>query len=230
MRGYRSLGALIATLMLAACNSPTAPEVKEDEHQPVREFFFAQWDSALTIQHLEDSSADGNYRIKIIRESITEPWVLETAERLYPTRQTLEGLYPFETLPPDIASLPDTASVWWLNEFDGTRIPVANTAAAVQYYLDLSYDFGHGDFSGTHGFPMLSSSFTYFATAAHWEEFRGRDTTYHYVDVAQMTLVWDQYCGPLCAMYFESSRIVILGYGGKVLEVIGDGPSFIIVS
>jgi hypothetical protein len=48
--------------------------------------------------------------------------------------------------------------------------------------------------------------------------------------VVELTIKWEQYCGPLCAMWINKKRIVVFNQAGQLLRVFLDGPVSVAVS
>ncbi|MEM1127970.1 MAG: hypothetical protein AAGI71_15080 [Bacteroidota bacterium] len=175
-----------------------------------------------------------SYRTSIVREATShvEADLIAQAEAVYPPRDSVLAHVP----PERHDRIPETG-YWYLDSFDGVRIPYALTGDAVTYYSDLIDALEAGE-----QLPFLTeASLEYRATASFRETytFDGQDpltlealpsVSFERVHVVEMSLAWYQYCGPVCAMWINHSRIVVFDEAGTLLQVFLDGPRPIAVS
>ena len=113
--------------------------------------------------------------------------------------------------------------LWSCKNFDGVLIPYIITKSAVDYYLKVSKEFGKKRPREPFWSNMKSSSLMYSASITRKESYQTGEVTRKDVYVVSMKLEWSQYCGKLCAMWFEKSRTIVLNQKGEVLAVEGDG-------
>lgn len=119
---------------------------------------------------------------------------------------------------------------WWCSDIDGVRIAEAITSDAVAYYLALSEAFRKGHFRSIGVVPMSSSLLAYEARSEWRDSFVADGVEHRDVHVVTMSLEWSDCCGELCAMRFKKFRTVVVGSGGQVIVVTGDGPPEVAVS
>ena len=148
--------------------------------------------------------------------------LLLVAEATYPSRDSV--LRAFGGTAAERRALERETGLWWVSSFDGTRIPFAITASAVEYYLSRSQEL-----RGNQRFISLSR-LQYRATISFHADFALDGIRYSNAYVAELRLGWSQYCGSLCALYVTKQRTVVLTPSGVVLRVKGDGVEPVLVS
>ena len=121
--------------------------------------------------------------------------------------------------------------LWWYGDFDGVRLPYAITMDAVRYYLNLTQTLGQGKPPVPGGIKMKRSTFRYSATISSRPQTISRDgRVFRDAFVVTMKLSWSDYCGSLCACWFDLERTVVLRRDGTVLCVFGDQRPMVTVS
>lgn len=177
----------------------------------------------------DETSAEGEYKITIVREygNPQEAKLIQLAESTYPGRDDV--LAAAQSAWVRKAVLP-AEQLWWYDSFDDVRIPYAVTGDALRYYRDLTLAFRGGDFSGSNNIPMLNSNLDYKATVKHHESYTAGGKAFQDVTLVSLTLTWGQYCGSECAMYFKKEREVVFDRSGKILAVLFDGKTGVLVS
>ncbi len=123
-----------------------------------------------------------------------------------------------------IAAAEAGPKVWWSQEQLGVRVPTAITADAVTYYSDLVGNYGKQVLkSSAEPFSQLD----YHAGIQLHKEFKLGEKTFANVHVVTLKLTFDQYFAatPADGMHFQKERVVVLDATGKVLSILGDGPT-----
>ena len=120
--------------------------------------------------------------------------------------------------------LPDKGPVWWYKEELGLRIPYALTGEAVAYFTGLVRRYGKESFTR---YTEPSSRVEYTAKVAAHESFTHEQATFAGVRVVTLKLKFSQ---NFCAtgtegLAFEKERTVVFDAAGKILAIIGDGPT-----
>ena len=126
---------------------------------------------------------------------------------------------------------------WFFEAFDGVLIPYAITSDGIEYYDSLIDTMTAGNKFKF----IINATFEYHAEIEFKETytFEGNSlfnneplptVSYERVYVVSMTLKWDQYCGPLCALWISHQRVVVFDEFGNPLNVFYDGPIPIVVS
>src|SRR5262245_66397979 len=91
---------------------------------------------------------------------------------------------------------------------------------AVRYYLRLTQALGRGDTTQTNGIRMKRSEFSYHANISRHEATYSRDgRVFKDVYVVEMGLKWSNYCGPICACFFELDGYVLVRLDGSIVCV-----------
>jgi hypothetical protein len=171
--------------------------------------------SPLTFKELNRSGPHG-VTIRRRFADQKEERILQIAEATYPTGiKVKEG---FDSRGGRVG----INRLWWCDSFDGVRIPFAITKSAVDYYLDVSTEFGKEKPKDSFWPNMKSSELLYSASVSRKATYRVGKSNLKNVYVVSMDLAWSQYCGPLCAMIFSATRNVVLNEEGKVLAVEND--------
>jgi hypothetical protein len=182
---------------------------------------------------LREVRAEGRFRAEIVRTARDpgEVQLIESAERLTPDRITILRADSGETRGPLLESLSRAAAVpgdrWWYTAFDSTWTPFAVTGAAVTYYLGRLRVLSERDGLFAEKLPA--------GAAKHHGELRytasvSRADSAGVAYVVHLTLRWSYWCGMLCAMHFEQTRLVLFDAAGKIIRVQGDGKPSVIVS
>lgn len=122
------------------------------------------------------------------------------------------------------AKLPEKGPLWWYKEELGLRIPYALTREAVTYFTSLVKKYGQESFTR---YSEPSSQVEYTATVAAHESFSHDQSTFANVRVVTLKLKFSQ---NFCAtgtegLAFEKERTVVFDAAGKILLIIGDGPT-----
>ena len=182
---------------------------------------------------LREVRAGGRFRVELVRIAriARELELIETAERLTPDRTTILHATSGETLGPPLESLRLAAAApgdrWWYDSFDSTWTPYAVTGAAIVYYLgrlrELSERDGLFSAGPSDGTPKHRGELRYTASVS-------RSDSAGAVYVVRLTLRWSYWCGELCAMTFEQTRLVLFDAAGKIIRALGDGKPSVIVS
>ncbi len=171
---------------------------------------------------IKKSNRSGSHTVYISRRFANEgeEKLVRIAEAVYPARSevTQKG-DPIRKTEAGVSK----ERLWWCKEFDGVRIPYAITKSAVAYYLEVSKEFEKKKPREPFWSNMKSSSLMYSASITRKESYQTGEVTRKDVYVVSMKLEWSQYCGKLCAMWFEKSRTIVLNQKGEVLAVEGDG-------
>jgi hypothetical protein len=159
------------------------------------------------------------HRITIHREAsdAAQEKMIATAEAARPDAVTLRKAIGDGPEPKDV-------SQWWYREELGIRIPFAVTAEAVEYYTKRVGDYGKQEFKR---YIEPSSSVHYHASVAFHAQFGHDDRKFADVHVVTLNLVFKQNFAATGTegMEFTKERKVVLDSKGKVLAVIGDGPT-----
>ena len=165
--------------------------------------------------------------VRIARDSI-ERELLARAEALMPSADSIERPAALVTGSGHIAALKEAKAMpgerWWWRDWDGVRLPFALTGAAVAHYVEKV----RGLAAGPNPF-------------ARWNEGVGHRAMVDYTAAVEprgaagghrvrMQVKFSFYCGPLCALSFDHSRVVEFDPAGKPIRVEGDGPPSYIVS
>jgi hypothetical protein len=191
-----------------------------------REFVIDKNDLANPLTFTELKEDSGPFTIHASRRfaNAKEEEMLRIAEAAYPIPHEIQ----WATRGSPGALIPISRQ-WWCSDFDRVMIPYAITKGAVSYYLKATEEFKQGG-----GDPlrpkMQSSQFGYTASISRQETYSLGNNVLKNVYVVQMEMVWQQYCGPLCAMGFGASRTVILSEDGNVLAITGDKCTAALVS
>lgn len=119
---------------------------------------------------------------------------------------------------------------WWCSAFDGVRIPYAITRSAVAYYLDVSEGFRTNNPRESLQPKMKFSNLIYSARLSWKERYKLGTAEFRNVYLVSLELAWMQYCDPLCAMMFATSRNVVVKDDGSVLAIENDTCAPYIVS
>lgn len=182
---------------------------------------------------LREVRAEGRFRAEIVRTARDpgEVQLIESAERLTPDRITILRADSGETRGPFLESLSRAAAApgdrWWYTAFDSTWTPFAVTGAAVTYYLARLRILSERDGSGAEklpaGAPKPRGELRYTASVS-------RADSAGVAYVVRLTLRWSYWCGMLCAMHFEQTRLVLFDAASKIIQVRGDGKPSVIVS
>lgn len=208
------------------------PPKSEGEHPHAGPYVFS-----LTARDVEvvyrGSGQDTTRRAfvaKVHREfrDPVEERLLRIAEETYPPTKAVLLVTDERA---DRTALSQVKRLWWYGDFDGVRLPYAVTMDAVRYYLGLAQAMGRGETAETRGIPMIQCNFSYSARISPGPtKFdrggRGFDGVY----VADLKLEWSNYCGNLCACWFQLDRTVVLRPDGTVLCVFGDRRPRVLVS
>ena len=187
--------------------------------------------------------ARGRFRASILRvaANANDARLIAAAEQLYPTPDAIIAIATTDDernrLSATAAGVPtDTLTVaqrtagnprdrWWLDAFDGTWIPFAVTAGAVDYYLGRLRDYAAGHspfgFSATDGADR--GSLSYAARVVPSSE-PGIDR------MVELQLRWNYWCGMLCAIEFIHTRRVLFDAVGRPVRMEGDGRPTVVVS
>jgi hypothetical protein len=122
------------------------------------------------------------------------------------------------------ATLPNTGKLWWYKEELGLRIPYAITSDAVAYYTELVKKYGKAAFNR---YSEPSSRIEYDAAVAFHTTFTHEKKSFTDVHVVTLKLRFNQ---TFCAtgtegLEFTKERTVVINAAGKVVHIIGDGPT-----
>lgn len=122
------------------------------------------------------------------------------------------------------AKLPEKGPLWWYKEELGLRIPYALTGEAVTYFTSLVKKYGRESFTR---YTEPSSRLEYSATVATHDSFSHEQSSFANVRVVTLKLKFSQ---NFCAtgtegLAFEKERSVVFDADGKILLIIGDGPT-----
>ena len=119
---------------------------------------------------------------------------------------------------------------WFYSSFDGIYIPYAITKEAVEYYSNLIDQFNANKSDSF----FQTAELVYSASVEFHENYlspsansRGEPVTpeeFESVYVVKLILEWEQYCGPVCAMWINKERIAVFDETGQLLDVFLDGP------
>lgn len=190
---------------------------------------------------LTEVLAHGRFHASVLRVAANpnDARLIVVAEQLYPNPEvilaaatteerkrllaTARGI-PLDTLKFPQRAAGSPADRWWLDAFDGTWIPFAVTAGAVDYYLGRLHEYaavrspsGFSETDGDHA--------SLFYTA--------RVIPGNAPDVArivELELRWEYWCGLLCAMGFTHTRRVFFDAAGRVIRIEGDERPAVVVS
>jgi len=117
---------------------------------------------------------------------------------------------------------------WSSGYFDGVKIAEVISGRSIKYYQDLSAAFQRK--VRTTSIPMISTSFGDKASVQKLKDFEINGD--HYADcfVVTMNLAWNQYCGSLCAMGFDLTKVVVFDTQMKPLALYTERNSNVWVS
>jgi hypothetical protein len=193
----------------------------------VLSFFFRLFAGSvlLIISCLQEPRTPGPYVVNVERhfQNAQEEGLIGLAEAACPSIDALAGECA-------VFDGPDHDCHWWCDSFDGVLVPYAITAEAIQYYTELVHTFEAAAAEDPQNAFMLSASLSYSATIGFHETVEIEGTTFTRVYKVDMTMDWSDYCGPLCAMFFDKTRTVLLTESGEVVGIWGDGPTDFAVS
>jgi len=155
--------------------------------------------------------------------------LIEKAEAYYPPRDSVvEAAYSQMEIP--------DSNYWFYSSFDGTYIPYAITKEAVEYYSDLIDQFN----SNKSDSFFFTAEFVYSASVEFHENYQSPSANsreeaivpeeFESVYVVKLILEWEQYCGPVCAMWINKERIAVFNENSQLLDVFLDGPISVPVS
>jgi hypothetical protein len=155
--------------------------------------------------------------------------LIEKAEAYYPSRDSIVEAADFQLEIPG-------SNYWFYSAFDGTLIPYAITKEAVDYYSGLIDQFNKNKSDNF----FFMAEFYYSASVTFFENYqspaensRGEPVVpkeFESVYAVELILKWEQYCGPLCAMWIDKQRIAVFNEAGELIEVFLDGPISVPVS
>ena len=211
--------AATATAVLVGC---------ADSVDPTNGYYLAKREAMVV---LSDADEAGPFAVVVRRQFETreEEQLLALAEAVYPTHDAIidelrkRGEQLTRWPPPQ-------DQLWWWNTFDGMRIPYAVTNGAVAYYLELTRAFRRGAFDSLGTSHMKHSGLQYLADVTWHNRYVHGSHTFDQVFVVDMTLEWSAYCSPVCELTIQAHRVVVLGSGGILRGVFGDGLARYIVS
>lgn len=168
--------------------------------------------------------------IERISASDFESDLIDQAEKYYPPREDVVSAAEWSGM-----EIPET-KYWYYSNFDGVKIPFAITEDAINYYSDLIDEFNENP----DDVFFYMASFEYKAEVIFYENYvspeadsQGQATepeSFDSVYVIKMTLVWEDYCGSLCAAWINKNRIVVFNESGELLKVYLDGVTPVMVS
>lgn len=181
---------------------------------------------------LHETYLQGRFTISIVRlaRDSVERVLLARAEGLMPSADSIEkaaAADPFRG-PGAIAAFKKAKEMagerWWWHDFDNVLLPYALTGSAVLHYVERvrALAGGPNPFGGRNQAVAHRASIEYTAAV----ESRGAVG----VRRVRMQVRFSFYCGPLCALSFNHSRIVEFDATGMPIRVEGDGPPSYIVS
>lgn len=194
--------------------------------------FFLVTGFLLGCTKKNEQSAEKSFTQTIERISANsfEASLIEKAEKYYPPRdEVIYAAQQWNTQIPD-------SGYWYYGEFDGVRIPFCITGDAVDYYSNLIDEFNKKPYDTF----SLSAEFTYKVEVEFKENYSSPPTNstgevvipdeFTSVYVVSMELKWNDYCGPLCAMWINKQRFVVFDKDGNLLRVYHDGETPVPVS
>ena len=171
--------------------------------------------------YARELTATFSVRIDRTTGNSSDARLIATAERSFPTRETIQSAAASTTTPVLLRRLVKAAEApgdrWWWDEVDLVWTPFAVTGLAVSYYMSRIEErsrgrnpFGNEPHGGALGY-----------TARVEPPPDGADSTVH--AVVRQTLTWYYHCGPICAMGFKHERVVEFDREGRPIRVVGDG-------
>lgn len=189
---------------------------------------------SLGIVSCKKESEDEPERVytKTIERNFTNEFekdLIEKAEAYYPPRDSVvEAANAYMEIP--------DSNYWFYSSFDGTYIPYAITKEAVEYYSGLIDQFNANKSDSF----FFTAEFVYSASVEFHENYLSPSANsreepvipeeFESVYVVDLLLEWEQYCGPLCAMWIDKQRIAVFDESGQLLGVFLDGPISVPVS
>lgn len=218
--------AFLAFLCICFCGGANAQSKKSKHNQPF------VWKPDLSMRLPIMTWRDKNYRVQIERHfaNAQEEMLLRRAEALYPARNDVIKAADWRPRQKEVAF--PAGALWWYDSFDGVRIPYAVTARGALHYFNLIQQYRGKSPRGLAHFPMKSASLKYVSSIgqhANFTTFVGGKRQFRNVYVAKLQLEWSSYCGNLCALHFNKTRVVIIQNTGDYI-VTGDGIESVIVS
>ena|GEM_PF-4081617 len=177
----------------------------------------------------KDESIDSkNHKSVIARTSgsSSDAELIRIAETVYPDQAKLDESSPFKNgrdRPKD-----ETEPFWSAGSFDGVKIAAIVSRRALKYYQELSVSF-RGKKSPTQ-ITMTSTAFDYSASVEYRPKFVIGTDEFENVRVANLKLSWSQYCGNLCAMAFERTKVVVFDSNHQPIAMYLDAERRVLVS
>jgi len=177
---------------------------------------------------LREIRGGGRFTITVTRAQDSLSHVLiERAESLVPPTDSVIASTRRSAGSGDIAAFESAARLpgrrWWWREFDNVLLPYALTGRAVAHYIDRVRELS----SGANPFDRRSPA-SHRASVGY--DARVEQAVYGDGYQVTLTVTFDFYCGSLCALHFEHSRVVDFDRAGNPIRVRGDGPPVYIVS
>jgi hypothetical protein len=168
----------------------------------------------LTIKEINDES--GKFTVHVSRRfaDAKEEEMLRIAEAAYPNARELQ-----RNVKSGITAVIPLGRQWWCWSFDGVLVPYAITKGAVSYYLKVTEELKQPKNRDPLYPKMMSSQFGYKARVSRQENYSRGESVFKNVYIVKMNMMWQQHCGPLCAMTFGASRTVVLSEAGRVLAI-----------
>jgi hypothetical protein len=183
--------------------------------------------SALLPDSLRETYLGGRFTIsvrRIARDSV-ERELLNRAESLMPSTDSIERSAALLTGSGHIAAFKEAKAMpgerWWWRDWDGVLLPYALTGPGVVHYVEKVRDLA----AGPNPFERWNVGIAHSATVDYTAAVESQDGAGgHRV---RMHVRFGYYCGPLCALYFEHSRVVDFDRAGQPIRVEGDAaPSY----
>jgi len=157
--------------------------------------------------------------------------LITAAESFYPPRDSVVNAAAMEFR----IFIPDT-NYWFYDAFDGVKIPYAITIHAINYFEEAI-----DALTASINSFIYKAEFNYKVEISYYETyiFEGFDQltglqfpsiAFNNVNVVEMNLSWDHYCGPECGLYIKHKRIVVFNSQGDLLQIFYDGAIPVMVS
>jgi len=208
------------------------PQGCADKGKPEQRWQYHISQDALALSLPYDKVSQGAFGYTIMRRanSVEEREILRIAEAAYPDSSAVIKMAADYPRRPS----PDERDLWWYTTFDDVRIPFALTAGSVDYYIRKMDELQRREFPLPLPPPPFTTrphgDLTYGAWVEHREAHEMDGRRFENVWVVTMKLKLNLYFGSLSALDFIKERVVVIDADGRVLAVVGDGPTHWVVA
>ncbi len=174
---------------------------------------------------LTEVSLGGRFQISVTRvvgDSVDRA-LIEEAERLVPVKGSIESAATAIASSGDAHAFEEASSRsgdrWWWRDWDGTLLPFALTASAVDHYIERVRNLS----AQPNPFAKYNPGVRHRASMQYTARVR-RTTVESAPFQVELNLRFAYSCGRLCALYFTHSRTVEFDARGRAVRVVGDRP------